>query len=480
MIGAIVRHEWLLFLRDRLLLVTVPVYALLIAYAVYNGAAWQGFLQRNTSAAVAHVERNLDGLLSMLDDIEQGKPFGAYEDPRNPGYFARSLGFEMATKPPASTAALSVGQSDLYPSYLKVQWRQVFSQSNLDETENPVNLAAGRFDLGYVLVYLLPLLIIALSYDILSAEREGGTQALLLSQPITLRQFVLGKILLRGIVIVSIATGLSLFGVLASNPAIVAAGEWWRLGMWSAIVTGYATFWFGLAVLVNALAKKSSTNAIILMASWLVLVLIVPAALNMVAKSLYPLPSRIELVQTMRRADAQAKQEMPASTDSSSAELAARLGEDVVVTSLNQYNKRILPLEQRAEAIAAPLFERFESRRSSQQEFAQRLRFLSPAIVVQAAIGEIADTSTASYDRFSAAVREYQQQWRAYFLPRVLNDQLLTRADMVGVPRFKYVPASGGEVFRRTLVDLLSLALLAVVVIAAGSLRLQRYPVAGS
>lgn len=480
MIANIVRHEWLLFIRDRLLLVTVPIYALLIAYAVYNGAAWQGFLQTNTSAAVAHADRNLAGLLSMLDDIERGKPFGAYEDPRNTGYFARTLGFDMATKPPAQTAALAVGQSDLYPSYLKVQWRQVSAQTNTDETENPSNLAAGRFDLGYVLVYLLPLLIIALGYDLLSAERENGTQALLLSQPVSVRQFVLGKILLRGLVIVSIAAGLSLLGVLASNPNIVAAGEWWRLGMWGLIVVGYATFWFGLAVLVNALAKKSSTNAIILMACWLLLVLIVPAALNMVAKALYPLPSRIELVQTMRRADAQAKQELPASTDSSATDLAARLGEDVVVTSLNQYNKRILPLEQRAEAIAAPIFERFESRRASQQAFAERLRFLSPAIISQAAISEMADTSTAAYDRFNAEVRAYQQQWRAYFLPRVLNDQMLTRAEMAGIPRFKYVPASGGEVFRRTTVDLLALALFAFLVIVVGLLRLQRYPVAGT
>lgn len=480
MITTIIRHEWLLFIRDRLLLVTVPVYALLIAYAVYNGAAWQGFLQKNTSAAVAYADQNLAGLLSMLDDIEQGKPFGAYEDPRNPGYFARSLGFDMATKPPAPTAAFAVGQSDLYPSYMKVQWRQVSAQTNTDETENPTNLAAGRLDLGYVLVYLLPLLIIALSYDILSAERENGTQALLLSQPISLREFVLGKILLRGIVIVSIATGLSLLGVLASDFNIILAGEWWRLGMWALIVIGYATFWFALAVLVNALARKSSTNAVILMACWLLLVLIVPAGLNMVAKAMYPLPSRIELVQTMRRADAQAKQELPPSGDSTAADLAARLGEDVVVTSLNQYNKRILPLEQRAEAIAAPIFERFESRRALQLEFAERLRFLSPAIVSQAAIGEIADTSTAAYDRFNAEVRTYQQQWRDYFLPRVLNDQVLTRAEMTGIPRFKYVPASGAEVFRRTVVDLLSLALFASIIMAAGLLRLKRYPVAGT
>lgn len=480
MIGKIIRHEWLLCIRDRVLLVTVPMYALLIAYAVYNGVAWQGFLQTNTSAAVAYADENLAGLLSMLDDIESGAPFGAYEDPRNSGYFARSLGFDMAAKPPAPIAAIAVGQSDIYPSYLKVQWRQLFAQTNTDETENPTNLAAGRFDLGYVLVYLLPLLIIALSYDILSSERERGTQALLLSQPISLRQFVIGKILLRGIVIVSVAAGLSLLGVVASNPDIVAAGGWWRLGMWSLIVVAYATFWFGLAVLVNAFARKSSTNAIMLMAAWLLLVLLVPATLNMVAKASYPLPSRIELVQAMRRADAQAKQEQPAATDSSASDLASRLGEDAVVTSLNQYNKRVLPLEQRAEAIAAPIFERFESRRSSQQAFAERLRFLSPAIVSQAAISEIADSSTAAYDRFNAEVRAYQRQWRDYFLPRVLADRMLTRAEMAGIPRFKYVPATDEEVFRRSLVDLLSLTLFAFLTLAAGLWRLRRYPVTGA
>lgn len=480
MIGYIIRHEWLLFIRDRLLLITVPLYAVLISYAVYNGAAWKDFLQQNTSAAVAHADSNLAALVSIVDDIERGKPAGAYEDPRNTGYFARALGFEMAVKPPASTAVIAVGQSDLYPSYLKVQWRQVFAQTNLDETENPTNLAAGRFDLGYVIVYLLPLLIIALSYDNLSVERERGTQALLLSQPVSLRQFVLGKILLRGGVIIGVAAGLSLLGILASSPDIITVGEWWRLGMWSLIVVAYATFWFALAVLVNALAMKSSTNAIILMGAWLLLVLIVPATLNMVAKTLYPLPSRIELVQAMRRANAQARQELPRSTGVSAIDLASRLGEDVVVTSLTQFNKRALPLEQRAEAIAAPIFHRFESRRSSQQAFVERLRFLSPAMVSQAAISEIADNSAAAYDRFNAEVRAYQQRWRDYFLPHVLNEQTLTREEMLGIPRFTYVAAVDGEVFHRSLVNLLSLSLFALLVMATGLIRLRRYPVAGN
>lgn len=477
MIGLIMKHEWLLLVRERLLLVTVPIYALFIAYAVINGAHWQQFLQSNTTSATAYANGNFDKLVGEVERIEGGAPFNAYEDPRNPGRFARTIGFEMATKPPSSTAVIAVGQSDVYPSYLKVQWRPMFKQSNTDETENPSNLATGRFDLGYVLVYLYPLLIIALSYNILSSEREGGTQALLLSQPVSVRQFVIGKILLRGLVIIGLAAGLSLIGVLFSSPEVFASiGGLWRVAMWMLIVIAYGAFWFGLAVVVNAFANKSSTNALILMGTWLTLVLIVPAALNLLAKAAYPLPSRIELVQAMRRADVVAQKEEAESTvDKAATDLSSRSGEDAVVTSINNFNKRVLPLEQRGEAIASPIFDKFEEQRAAQQALAERLKYLSPAIVIQSGIAQIADSSSSAFSQFTAQVAAYHQKWRDFFYPRVMQDHMLTKEEMRIVPRFSYVPESDGTVFWRSLWDLACLAAFAGVVLLAGFNQLKRY-----
>lgn len=477
MIGLIMKHEWLLLVRERLLFVTVPIYALFIAYAVINGAQWQQFLRSNTTAATAHADGNFDKLVAAVERIEAGAPFNAYEDPRNPGRFARTIAFEMATKPPSSTAVIAVGQSDVYPSYLKVQWRPMFKQSNTDETENPTNLATGRFDLGYVLVYLYPLLIIALSYNILSAEREGGTQALLLSQPVSVRQFVIGKILLRGVVIIGLAAGLSLIGVLFSSPEIFAsAGGSWRVAMWMLIVIAYGAFWFGLAIVVNAFANKSSTNALILMGTWLTLVLIVPAALNLLAKAAYPLPSRIELVQAMRRADMAAqKEEAATAADQAATDLSSRSGEDAVVTSINNFNKRVLPLEQRGEAIAAPIFNEFEEQRAAQQSLAERLKYLSPAIVIQSAIAQIADSSSSAFSQFTAQVDAYHQQWRDFFYPRVMQDRVLSKQDMRNVPRFNYVPETDGVVFWRSFWDLACLIGFAGVVLLAGFTQLKRY-----
>ena len=100
--------------------------------------------------------------------------------------------------PPVPLAALAVGQSDLLPYYYDVSIytnESTFQQNG--EVENPLNLMVGRFDLAFVVIYLLPLLVLALSYNVLSEEREQGTLALTLSQPVSARSVVAAKLWFR-------------------------------------------------------------------------------------------------------------------------------------------------------------------------------------------------------------------------------------------------------------------------------------------
>jgi ABC-2 type transport system permease protein len=68
---------------------------------------------------------------------------------------------KLAAMRPAATGALAIGQSDLYPYYFKISTNSKETFANNDEIENPVHLLAGRFDLAFVIVYLLPLVILA-------------------------------------------------------------------------------------------------------------------------------------------------------------------------------------------------------------------------------------------------------------------------------------------------------------------------------
>jgi ABC-2 type transport system permease protein len=79
-------------------------------------------------------------------------------------------------------------------------------------------LLSGRFDLAFVILYLYPLLILSLGYNLVSGEKEAGTLALTLSQPVALRTLVAGKVAMRFAFVLALAVALSLAGRYSEGP----------------------------------------------------------------------------------------------------------------------------------------------------------------------------------------------------------------------------------------------------------------------
>ena len=485
MVSRIIKHEWRVLVTDKLLWILLPVYAALIGYGVYNGVSWVRFQEQTIAAARTQADSTIANLKTTTASIEHGGIAPPpYEDPRDAGLVSRGLGYEFATLPPSSMAPLAIGQSDLLPYYYRVTRRALDEFLNTDEIENPLNLAGGRFDLGFVITYLYPLLILALSYNLLSVEREQGTQSLLLSQPVSVRQWVTGKIILRGSVIFGAAVTLSVLAFLLSGVSLASGESLLRFFVWIVVLAGYGAFWFGLAILVNSLGFKSSTNALALMASWLFFVLLVPCLLNVLAKTVYPTPSRIELVQALRSADAQNSQEnskmMTGSRETESSVPA--YGDDADANTkiaLTEFYRAMLRAEQRSETARATILARFERQIASQQSFVRRFRFASPVIVTQSAITELAGTGAARFEHFNAAVRQFHLAWRAFFDPKIMQDNRVTAVEYESLPRFQYVEEPLAAVIRRGLGDLVPLLVLAAASLLLGFSWLRRYRVVG-
>lgn len=475
MLLKIASNELRVLTRDRTLVFALPLYVVILLYGVLSGTGWKERLQERTDAAVSSANENTERRTRILEEMLSGKrEYRFADDPRVAGVFARLMGFEMATKPPSATAAIAVGQSDVEPSYLRVQWKSMFKQTNVDEIASPRILETGPMDLGFVIVYLYPLLIIALSYNILSSERESGTQTLLLSQPVSVSQFVVAKVLLRGAVVIGTGTLVTTVGLLAWNPDILDAGSMWRIAGFVLAMGLYGAFWFGVSVLVNAFMAKSATNALVMIVSWIALVVVVPAAVNLVGKSLYPLPSRIEMVNALREGEEAARHEVNHGRIFS-ADLLARGEEAALEEGTMILMKRILPLEQRSEELAAPIFNEFERQKSMQRGFAARMRFFSPATVVQAALNSLADNSESSFASYASQVVDYQKEWRGYFLPFAMEGRRMTVTELKSFPRFEYRPVDGDSVLRDVSISLLVLLVHICMVFSAGFLFLRRY-----
>jgi ABC-2 type transport system permease protein len=467
---AVVLNEVRLLRADRLLRAVLILFGVLFAYALVNGVAWVRFQERTIADARAAVEGRTRALGDELAAIAAGAPAPSpFRDPRAPNVLGGARGARTAVLEPGPLAALSIGQSDLLPYYYDVSIytnEQTFLQNG--EVENPLNLMVGRFDLSFVLVYLLPLLILTLSYNVLSAEREQGTLAITLAQPVSARMVVAAKLLFRGAVVVGLALAVSLAGALLTGGAAVPH----RVALWCATVTAYAVFWFGLAACVNTLRRSSAWNAMVLVGAWILLVVVLPAAINIAAGVLHPLPSRVEMITAQRDASNEAVNRR--------SELLARYLEDhpemaggVVAEAASSAALAWAATEevnQRLQDVAS----QYRVRLDAQRALVRRYRLLSPALLTQEVFNEVAGTGDARYAHFQEGVRAFAEEWKAFFVPPILAGDQMSAEVAAGIPTFSYLEEAEASVFARSVGPLLALLGFALVVVVPGATALGR------
>jgi ABC-2 type transport system permease protein len=462
MLTRIIRHEWRNLRVDRSLPLIALLLALLIGYGVYNGHAWLRSYRASSAGLPEKSEERLAKMKVQLSVAEKRNP-----PPQN--LTALINPFRAAT----------VSQHAVLPaSPLAAVWSGSRPFTGNYDHQSPINLLVGRFDLAFALIYLYPLFILAFSYNLISAEREQGTLAMLLAQPAPLRTFVAGKIAMRAGLVLLLAVGLSLIGAGLSGMRPGSGEAWLRLSLWVAVVVAYSSFWFSLAVAVNALGKGSATNAVALTAVWLMLVVIIPALLNVVITTAHPVPSRVEMLTASRAVSVDARRD--------GSRLLARYYEDhpeliPAVTQkdlddLRNFNVRALLTVQETQRLVEPVAARYDEQLRKQQALVNRYRFISPAIVTREAVNDLAGTGLARHQHFRAQVEEFSRAWRAYFAPFIFQQQGLRSANYDGIPRFVFREESLRSVAGRVAFGLIGLLLPALLIGWLGLRAYRRYP----
>lgn len=363
-------------------------------------------------------------------------------------------------------------------NYFKVSVGSKQTFTTNDEIENPHNLLTGSFDLAFVLVYLFPLVILALSFNLLSQEKEQGTLALTLSQPLDIRSLVFGKVAVRFFLTVFLAVVFALLGAVLSGVDLLAEGSAWHILCWILATALYGAFWFGLAALVNSFGKNSATNALTLAGVWLLLVLIVPALLNIITTTLYPIPSRVEIIQATRRAAEDA--------DARSGQLLSKYltdHPDLTPTDtkaeFGEYFSRIIVATMDAEKQTQPVLDDFNRQLANRHQLVNRFRFISPAVVMQETFNDLAGTGQPRYADFTKQTDEYHQAWRGFFYPRILRQDSIKPDDYAAIPRFNYNSELFEAVWNRVFIGLNGLLVPTLLVFALALVNLRRYSVAG-
>lgn len=440
MIKSLLRCEWKALCRDKTFWIALLVFGLLMVYGFWNGARWVQFQRANMVVQAQEMEKTRQSNEEFFGKVAESPNSGI--TPWHSGIVAYQL-WPTNALPPAPLAATAIGQSDMNPLALQARTRFDVALAK-EEIENPVNLLTGRFDLAFVIVYLLPLLIIGLSYNVLSGEREAGTLPLALSQPVSLRALLLIKMLVRalpigGVVVLTGAVLLALDGANFLAPAI-----FWRFALWAWLVTLYGAFWLTLVAAVNAWGWNSATNASALAGFWLTIVIVVPALITSGVGALYPAPPRLALTQTIHRAEDEAKER-----GVSLLQAYYRAHPDLKPAGsveINDYWTQRYAMNDFMERKLANSLDAVDNSSQRTRQLSRQLSVFSPALLTQQGLCDIAGSGDARYSEFLRQTDSFRASWRGFFLPRVFRQTGLPLEQWDSIPQFRFQEESIGAV----------------------------------
>lgn len=384
-----------------------------------------------------------------------------------------------ALKQPTALSGLATGQSDLLSSYYKVRASEDFQHAAVPELRNPLNMATGGFDLAFVVVFLVPIFILSLCFDVLSGEKERGTLVLALSQPVSLPTLLLGKLLARLAIVLPM---LLLSGIVCAaviGASLFSSDSWLDFGMWSLIVTGYCLFWLGAAVLINASGRSSARNGTAVAIVWVSVVMILPAFGNLVLEQFLPPPARstidIEAREATEFASEDTGQVIDGFLDAYAVVNPTDAGPDRDDFWTYHYAKQHYINES-----LRPLVQEFTSHRQEQLRWLDFVQAISPALATFRALGVVSGNGDMAFLEFENQVRDFRREYVDYFMSPLVKGRTSFNSAMASeAPRFEFLARRKTVVAGEVVVAVFGMVCLGLALGVAGLRRAGRYAVVG-
>lgn len=465
-------YEIKFLVRSNWLVVLLASITFLFIYATQNG-------QKNVTkrlkdiTEVQNTHNEKDSLMLItLSKLEKGEKVNIpyWQMPSEPMTVGRRHP-RLAVMQPENLSFLSTGQSDMYTHFKSPSVYGNNFALDYSEMVNPVQLLFGNFDLAFILIYILPLLIIAFTFNILSKEKELGTLRLLGAQPISIKNWLIQKMIIRYLVFTLIT--LSILNITIAAISLNIFNDYSNIVGLNLLIAGYILFWFVISFIINIKINDSSKNALSLIGIWLLIVLVLPASINQIGNSLYPTPSRLKMINQIRLIK---KENEEKQNDIMSEYLRTHpeLAKGNKTEKLGFWHNYFAS-EKIMEEKTKPLLAEYELQLNKQQKLISTFKYISPAILMQQSLNNIAGTSEMHYNDFKKQVFEFSTTWRNYLVPMLFKNQKFTVSNYKELPNFTYQNRIANNVWFH-LLSLVIISILLLITLTNKSLKNKVLP----
>lgn len=435
--------------------------ALIVLLALASLSVWSGFRAVDAQqAALARIAA--DHRQDMASHMAKYKSNG---DAGDAAYHT----FHLTWDAPSPLAFVAFGQRDLQPYSLRVRLLGLHSQLYESETFNPELALPGRFDFAFVLIYLVPLFVIALLHDGITGEREAGRLHLLMSLPIRRRFLWWHRAGLRYAIVMTAVLLPLLVGLAVS-------GAHWKQGAGVvAIAALYTAFWVGLSVLVSAMARSSAGAAAILLGLFVFLTLLLPTIANAAINRFVPVGKGVELAMAQRQ-EVHQGWDLPKPVTFEKFFRKHPEWRDTPPVTGRFHWKWYYAMHQVGDEAVAQQAAQYRHSMMLREEWTGKSGWFLPAAAAQLALHRLADTDLPAQLAYRDQIAGFHSELRHFFYPFLFNERPFGANEFSQLPTYRPRQPTGAVSFG--LINALALAALGIVV--GGLLAVRRVqPVAG-
>jgi ABC-2 type transport system permease protein len=396
-------YEFKHFKRAKAKTFAFLLFVLAVFYSLYNGFNLQNKQLNTLTIVEKESQESIGKTLKWFEEEKKGPEDRPWIDITQP-FWALLNTSTYTIKTPSSLLPLGIGQSEQYGFYKGItNWSSTFDNDMVEELSNPERLVNGNIDFSFLLIFLLPILLIILTYNIHGLEKDLGLDKLVVIQSSSIKKWIFARLVFYSSILILTITLLILLVAFFNNAFISQTVNVLQLIVLSII---YILIWSLIFFFVILKSKSSSAIAFKMISVWLLFCVIIPGMVHQLASIYYPVNYMTDYLDANRK---EAYEVYDLSTGSLSKKL-FKIYPDLKNTTIGKDS--IIDEEAVNEAVCAIINEmnkeaitKIEKNNDIKNNFISSSYWFNPVVCFQNKWNEITETDYSSYKNFRKKVQ---------------------------------------------------------------------------
>lgn len=287
-------YEWKHFIRNPFKIVAIVLFVIAGIYGLHNGA---NLFEKQMSEIERIEQRVAEQRQKIIQEqykkgrlTSEERPWIDYSTP----FWAIYSSLPHHFKTPSPAIVYSIGQSEQYGYYKRITvWDSPYDADLAEEIANPERLQAGTLDFSFTLLFLMPLVLMILLYNIKSVETEQGLMSLIEVQNPSKNKWLFSRVSFYFLLLSVVIVGLLFYGGILTYVFEETGNAFGQMLLYSLI---YLLFWSVLYFIILIKSKSILGSTLQMSAVYILFAVVVPATVHQVLSVRKPVSLMTELI----------------------------------------------------------------------------------------------------------------------------------------------------------------------------------------